>query len=73
MTMMISTSLYGMTVQFAIYFNYFNNFNVQVIEKQSIGGVPLGEDVLELIVELKVDQALIMALITVYGLINNTL
>lgn len=46
---------------------------MQVTQKQTCKGVELGEDVLKLVVEPKVDHSLIMALVTVYGLINNTL
>ncbi|PIN05075.1 hypothetical protein CDL12_22385 [Handroanthus impetiginosus] len=43
----------------------------EAIQKQSSKGVPLGEDVLTLMVEPQADQSLVMALVTVYGLINN--
>lgn len=46
---------------------------VQATEKQSSEGVSLGEDVLTLRVEPHVDQSLLMALFTVYALINNKL
>ncbi|XP_057764432.1 protein LURP-one-related 4-like [Salvia miltiorrhiza] len=45
----------------------------QAIQKQSSEGIPLGEDVLTLMVEPNADQALIVALLTIYSLINNTL
>ncbi|KAL8543722.1 hypothetical protein ACS0TY_004328 [Phlomoides rotata] len=46
----------------------------EAIQKQSSDGIPLGEDVLTLMVEPHAaDQDLIMALVTVYGLINNRL
>ncbi|KAL8064229.1 hypothetical protein ABFX02_01G076600 [Erythranthe guttata] len=44
----------------------------EAVRKQSLG-VALGEDVLKLTVEPHVDQSLIMALVTVYGSINNKL
>lgn len=49
--------------------------NVQVKRKQSSSGVILGEDVLSLKVEAlpQVDHLLIMALVIVYGLINDKL
>lgn len=46
---------------------------VQATEKQSSEGVSLGEDVLTMRVEPHVDQSLLMALFTVYALINNKL
>ncbi|KAL7150326.1 hypothetical protein ABFS83_05G104600 [Erythranthe nasuta] len=46
----------------------------QVMQKQSMGvGVCFGDDVLSLMVEPHVDHSLIMALIIVYGMINNKL
>ncbi|GFP79510.1 protein lurp-one-related 11 [Phtheirospermum japonicum] len=45
----------------------------EAVQKQSSSGVCLGEDVLSLMVEPKADQSLIMALVTVYGLINDKL
>ncbi|KAK4400769.1 protein LURP-one-related 11 [Sesamum angolense] len=46
----------------------------EVMQKQSqAGGVPLGDDVLSLIVESQMDQSLIMALVIVYGMINHKL
>ncbi|KAH6823998.1 hypothetical protein C2S53_016982 [Perilla frutescens var. hirtella] len=45
----------------------------EATQKQSSEGVGLGDDVLTLMVEANVDQSLIMALVTVYGLINNKL
>ncbi|KAH6755034.1 hypothetical protein C2S52_010217 [Perilla frutescens var. hirtella] len=45
----------------------------EAIEKQSSEGIPLGKDVVSLMVEPHADQSLIMALVTIYGLINNTL
>lgn len=47
--------------------------NLQATQKQSSEGVSLGEDVLTLRVEADVDQSLVMALFTVYALINNKL
>ncbi|XP_073136281.1 protein LURP-one-related 11-like [Henckelia pumila] len=44
----------------------------EAIQKQT-SGVALGDDVLTLMVEADADQSLVMALITVYGLINNKL
>ncbi|KAL0393522.1 UNVERIFIED_CONTAM: protein LURP-one-related 4 [Sesamum latifolium] len=53
------------------------DFSGQIVaeatQKQSSSGVPLGEDVLTLMVEANADKSLIMALVTVYGLINNKL
>lgn len=50
-------------------------YNVQVKRKQSCGGVVLGKDVLSLKVEglAQTDHLLIMALVIVYGLINDKL
>ncbi|CAA2966691.1 protein LURP-one-related 11-like [Olea europaea var. sylvestris] len=45
----------------------------QVIKKQSLSGVPLGDDVFTLIVEPQMDHSLVMALVTVHGLINQKL
>lgn len=42
-------------------------------QKQSSEGISLGDDVLSLMVEAHVDQSLVMALLIVYGLINNKL
>lgn len=42
-------------------------------QKQSSQGISLGDDVLMLMVDARVDQSLVMALFTVYGLINNKL
>ncbi|KAL3652658.1 hypothetical protein CASFOL_002339 [Castilleja foliolosa] len=44
----------------------------EAVQKQS-SGVCLGDDVLTLMVEPEADQSLVMALVTVYGLINNKL
>ncbi|KAK4488261.1 hypothetical protein RD792_004008 [Penstemon davidsonii] len=44
-----------------------------VIQKQSLGGVSLGDDVLSLTVEPQTDQTLIMALVLVHGMINRKL
>ncbi|XP_075524252.1 protein LURP-one-related 11-like [Primulina tabacum] len=44
----------------------------EAMEKQT-SGVALGDDVLTLMVEADADQSLVMALITVYGLINKKL
>ncbi|KAL0312621.1 UNVERIFIED_CONTAM: protein LURP-one-related 11 [Sesamum radiatum] len=53
------------------------DFSGQIVaeatQKQSSSGVPLGEDVLTLMVEANADKSLIMALVTVYGLMNNKL
>ncbi|XP_012836242.1 PREDICTED: protein LURP-one-related 11-like [Erythranthe guttata] len=46
---------------------------LQAMQKQSIEGIALGDDVLALMVEPHADQSLVMALVTVYGLINNKL
>lgn len=43
----------------------------QVKQKQANSGVLLGDDVLTLMVEPHVDQSLIMALVTVCGLIHH--
>ncbi|KAG6431767.1 hypothetical protein SASPL_109850 [Salvia splendens] len=43
----------------------------EAVQKQSPEGIPLGNDVLTLMVESNADQSLIMALVTIYGLINN--
>ncbi|KAL7111674.1 hypothetical protein ACP275_05G104500 [Erythranthe tilingii] len=45
----------------------------EAMQKQSIEGISLGDDVLALMVEPHADQSLVMALVTVYGLINNKL
>ncbi|CAK9141870.1 unnamed protein product [Ilex paraguariensis] len=45
----------------------------EVREKQSSSGVLLGDDVWTLVVEPKTDHSLIMALVTVYGLIKHKL
>ncbi|KAH6769055.1 hypothetical protein C2S51_014391 [Perilla frutescens var. frutescens] len=45
----------------------------EATQKQSSEGVALGDDVLRLVVEEYADQSLVMALITVYGLINGKL
>ncbi|CAI9772704.1 unnamed protein product [Fraxinus pennsylvanica] len=45
----------------------------QVIKKQSLAGVPLGDDVLALVVEPQMDHSLVMALVIVHGLINQKL
>ncbi|KAG8659230.1 protein LURP-one-related 4 [Manihot esculenta] len=42
----------------------------EVKQKQSPAGTALGDDVLTLIVEPHIDHSLIMAILTVYGLIN---
>ncbi|KDP25460.1 hypothetical protein JCGZ_20616 [Jatropha curcas] len=42
----------------------------EVKQKQSSSGITLGDDVLSLIVESHIDHCLIMAIVTVYGLIN---
>ncbi|KAL0283949.1 UNVERIFIED_CONTAM: protein LURP-one-related 11 [Sesamum angustifolium] len=43
----------------------------EVMQKQSSGGVSLGDDVLSLMVEPQIDQSLIMALVIVYAMINH--
>lgn len=45
----------------------------QATQKQSTEGVPFGDDVLRLTVEADADVELVMALVTVYGLINSKL
>ncbi|KAI3453696.1 hypothetical protein Pfo_010359 [Paulownia fortunei] len=45
----------------------------EMMQKQSLAGVSLGDDVLSLMVEPQIDQSLIMALVIVYGMINNKL
>ncbi|PIN27208.1 hypothetical protein CDL12_00001 [Handroanthus impetiginosus] len=45
----------------------------EMMQKQSLGGVCLGDDVLSLTVEPQLDQSLIMALVIVYGMINKNL
>ncbi|KAL3498814.1 hypothetical protein ACH5RR_041546 [Cinchona calisaya] len=45
----------------------------EVKQKQSPSGVNFGDDVLSLVVEPQVDHSLIMALVTVYELINHKL
>lgn len=45
----------------------------EATQKQSTQGVNLGDDVLRLTVEADVDHSLVMALVTLYGLINNKL
>ncbi|CAA0842220.1 Protein LURP-one-related 11 [Striga hermonthica] len=45
----------------------------EAVQKQSLMGVSLGEDVLRLTVEPQADQSLVMALVTVYSMINNKL
>ncbi|XP_042043618.1 protein LURP-one-related 4-like [Salvia splendens] len=45
----------------------------EATQKQSSQGVNLGDDVLRLTVEAHVDHSLVMALVTLYGLINNKL
>ncbi|XP_047966600.1 protein LURP-one-related 3-like [Salvia hispanica] len=42
----------------------------EVIGKQTAGGVALGDDVLTLVVEPQVDQALVMALVITYAMLN---
>ncbi|KAH0974796.1 hypothetical protein GBA52_016695 [Prunus armeniaca] len=48
-------------------------FVAEAKRKQSSSGVVLGDDVLSLVVEAHVDHSLIMALVTVYGLIRHQL
>ncbi|XP_019171172.1 PREDICTED: protein LURP-one-related 11-like [Ipomoea nil] len=45
----------------------------EVKQKQATSGVAFGDDVLTLMVEPHVDHSLVMALVTVYGLINQKL
>lgn len=45
----------------------------EVNQKQSSSGIPFGEDVLTLNVEPHIDHSLIVALLTVYGLIKHQL
>ncbi|KAL2547526.1 Protein LURP-one-related 11 [Forsythia ovata] len=45
----------------------------EVIKKQSLSGVPLGDDVLTLVVEPQMDHSLVMALVIAHGLINQKL
>ncbi|KAL0448011.1 UNVERIFIED_CONTAM: protein LURP-one-related 11 [Sesamum latifolium] len=45
----------------------------EVMQKQSLSGVSLGDDVLSLMVEPQIDQSLIMALVIVYAMINHKL
>ncbi|KAH6777592.1 hypothetical protein C2S51_008904 [Perilla frutescens var. frutescens] len=53
--------------------NFSGKVLAEATQKQSPEGVGLGDDVLRLRVEANVDRSLIMALVTVYGLINNKL
>ena len=46
---------------------------VQVKQKRACSGVILGDDVLTLNVEADVDHSLIMAFVTVYGLLCGTM
>ena len=43
----------------------------EVEQKQTSSGVVLGDDVLSLVVEPNVDHSLVMALVSVYGLIHH--
>ncbi|KAI8569458.1 hypothetical protein RHMOL_Rhmol02G0281000 [Rhododendron molle] len=43
---------------------------VQVKQKQLSSGVILGDDVLTMVVEPQIDHSLVMALVTVYGLMR---
>ncbi|XP_073049247.1 protein LURP-one-related 11-like [Primulina eburnea] len=52
--------------------NFSGQILAEAIQKQT-SGVALGDDVLTLMAEAHADQSLIMALITVYGLINKKL
>ncbi|KAG8363043.1 hypothetical protein BUALT_BualtUnG0010800 [Buddleja alternifolia] len=45
----------------------------QVMQKQSLGGISLGDDVLSLMVEPQIDQSVIVALVIVYGMIIHKL
>ncbi|XP_059661759.1 protein LURP-one-related 4-like [Cornus florida] len=47
-----------------------NQLVAEVKQKESTSGVLLGDDVLTLVVEPQRDHSLVMALMTVYGLIN---
>ncbi|KAG6788342.1 hypothetical protein POTOM_004406 [Populus tomentosa] len=49
------------------------NVIAEVKQKQLSSGITLGEDVLTLVVEPHVDHSLIMAIVTVYGLIKHKL
>ncbi|KAJ6962446.1 hypothetical protein NC652_001185 [Populus alba x Populus x berolinensis] len=49
------------------------NVIAEVKQKQLSSGMTLGEDVLTLVVEPHVDHSLIMAIVTVYGLIKHKL
>ncbi|XP_059643251.1 protein LURP-one-related 4-like [Cornus florida] len=53
--------------------DYDGRLVAEVKQKQSSSGVMFGEDVLTLVVEPQIDHSLIMALVTVYGLINHKL
>ncbi|XP_011022720.1 PREDICTED: protein LURP-one-related 4-like isoform X1 [Populus euphratica] len=46
---------------------------MQVKQKRLSSGISLGDDVLTLVVEPHIDHSLIMAIVTVYGLINDKL
>ncbi|XP_050229715.1 protein LURP-one-related 4-like [Mercurialis annua] len=50
--------------------DYEGDVVAEVKKKQSLAGNGFGDDVLSLIVEPHIDHSLIMAIITVYGLIN---
>ncbi|KAL8503353.1 hypothetical protein ACS0TY_022187 [Phlomoides rotata] len=45
----------------------------EVVQKQTVGGICLGDDVFSLIVEPQIDQSLVMALVIAYAMINNKL
>ncbi|KAK8658117.1 hypothetical protein V6N13_036329 [Hibiscus sabdariffa] len=65
------------TAHYEFVYNYMEklrvNGNLQVKQKQVSSGVVLGDDVLALEVEPYMDRSLIVALVTVYGLINRRL
>ncbi|XP_059287167.1 protein LURP-one-related 4-like [Lycium ferocissimum] len=50
-----------------------NRLIAEVKQKQSSSAIQFGDDVLSLIVEANVDHSLVMALVTVYGLIRHML
>ena len=51
--------------------NFWNFGFLQVRPKQLSSGVMLGDDVLTLVVEPQIDHSIIMALVTVYGLMTD--
>lgn len=46
-----------------------NLWNIQIKQKQTSSGVALGDDVVTLEVEANTDHSLMVAFVTVYGLI----